>query len=159
MNSPIMQLIFQFRQVPITAQGKSMARNMAFADKEAVIGTMLNTSIAGLVRYAKFATIAGGISLVKGTDFDEEFTDEYTDTGKYVSNYGLYGDVYYDLILGGNTNVTSQIPVLGLMNDYSELGSEDAKKQLDATFGLLPLGNTYYADLVHAWLQQEVINK
>ena len=51
--------------------------------------------------------------------------------------------------------LAGQIPVLGLMNDYKNTlpHGQGSREQIDAAFGLLPLGNTAYGDMCHAWIQ------
>ncbi len=163
MNKPIMSLIFQFRQMPLVATNKQLARSLAFADKEAVTAIMLNTAIAGLVRYSKFALLGLGVKAI--TDHGvQDPTLETMQMDKYITQLGIFADAY-DLGLqatqiesagDAKDTVLRQVPVLGLMNDYKELTTNEAfsRKQIDAAHGLVPLGNTAYGDMIHAKIQE-----
>ena len=171
MNKPIMGLIFQFRQMPIVANSKSLGRSLAFADKEAVTGVMLNTAIAGLVRYGKFAALGAAANLVTGDDRKVTPTSELTQTQKYITPFGIFPDMY-DLAFGRNgidsisdmdsgwTALQSQIPVLGLMNDYHEAGKSatrgDVKGMVDSASNLVPLSNTALAEVMGQALMKQV---
>ena len=168
MNKPMMALLMQFRQMPLVAQNKQLGRSLAFADKEAVANVMLNTGMAGLVRYSKFALLGLGVSAITDQEWSDPTTKQ-TQVHKYVAAAGLYGD-FYDLILGnhgtsmGNTTpetawneVAGHVPVLGLANDYAAAGSsimkKDTDQMIDAAHGLVPLANTAYGDMIHTWMQ------
>lgn len=164
MNSPLMGLLFQFREMPMVAMNKALRRSMAFADKEAVVATMMNAAFAGLVRWAKFAVL--GYTAAKITDSTwQEPTQEQMDTAKYITQFGLYADAY-DLILDGYTahenndvdKMLNQVPVLGLMQDYIDatgLTELERRTQLDAVQGLTPLGNTAYGDAIFLWMNEQ----
>ena len=163
MNSPLMGLLFQFREMPMVAMNKSLRRSMAFADKEAVVATMMNAAFAGLVRWSKFAVL--GYTAAKITDSEwKEPTGEQMDAAKYITQFGLYADAY-DLILDGTEavndrdvdKVLNQIPVLGLMQDYFDatgITEPQRRTQLDAVQGLTPLGNTAYGDAIYLWMNE-----
>jgi hypothetical protein len=163
MNRPLMSLIFQFRQMPIVANNKQLGRSLAFADKEAVMGVLLNSAIAGLVRYGKFAALGTGVAAITGREWKEPDGTQM-DTQKYITQFGIFADVS-DVVLdsyrAGQTGdwdeLSGQVPVLGLMEDYRSVlpvGNE-RNEQIDAAFGLMPLGNTAYADMVHAAIQDK----
>lgn len=177
MNKPMMALAMQFRQMPIVANNKQLARSMAFADKEATTAVMLNTALAGLVRYSKFAALGTGVALLTGEE-EQEPTADQMQMSKYITQLGVYADAT-DLVTsafnaGQQDNVKdsfnavsdvvlNQVPVLGLMSDYLEVGKGAAatagadvdtstKEQIDAAYGLMPLGNIAFADMIHAWM-------
>lgn len=98
MNKPIWQAIMQFRKTPLAFMSKGAQRNMQFADREAVVGTVLNSLTAGVTRYAKVAL--GGAAYVALSD--AEFQSPTLDQAQpynYVSNFGILGDAY---TLGGS---------------------------------------------------------
>jgi len=166
MNRPMMSLVFQFRQMPITAQNKSMSRNLAFADKEAVLGVSLNAALSGLVRYSKFAALGAAAYAVTGEEQPEKPVD-LEDTSKYIAQFGMYADAY-DLVLGKSgiasmqdatdfsDVIMRQVPVLGLMKDYADTATSAAKleEDLDAAQGLTPLGNTAYGEVIFDVLEE-----
>ena len=176
LNKPIMGLIFAFRQMPIVANSKSLGRALAFADKEAVTGVVLNTLMAGLVRYSKFALLAGATGAVVGKYGDhKEITSEQTQIDRYITQAGIFPDLH-DLIYGrsgiasidtdngmkafGRTAwdaVSGQIPVMGLMNDYYEAGNAGMKGDLkglaDSAENLMMLGNLALAEVMFASVQ------
>lgn len=164
MNSPLMAMVMQFREMPMVAMNKSLRRNMAFADKEAVVGFMLNAAFAGIVRWSKFAALGYAAAKITGTEWVEP-NQEKMDTAKYITQFGLYADLY-DLILdsrkateeGDVDKVLNNIPVLGLMQDYSDatgITEEQRRTQLDSVQGLTPLGNTAYGDVIYMWLNEQ----
>ncbi len=175
MNKPMMGLIFQFRQMPIVAGSKSLGRAMAFADKEAVTGVVLNTAMAGLVRYSKFALLAGATGAVVGKFGDhKEITEEQTQIEKYIAQNSIFPDLN-DLIFGRSgiasidtdngmkafgrsawDAVSGQIPVMGIMNDYYEAGESivkgDLKGLADSAENLMLLSNLALAEVMFAGL-------
>jgi len=171
MNKPIMGLIFQFRQMPIVANSKSLGRSLAFADKEAVTGVMLNTAIAGLVRYGKFAALGTAANIVTGEDRKVAPTPDLTQTQKYITPFGIFPDMH-DLVYGrggidsisdmdsGWNALQSQIPVMGLMNDYHEAGKSatrgDVKGMVDSASNLVPLSNTALAEVMGQALMKQI---
>ena len=121
---------------------------------------MLNLMFAGLVRYAKFVGLGAAAAAVTGGDIGEgaeagkrDAADLAEDAGKYVSQFGLYGDLYsLTTDKGGiGENIINQVPVLGLAEDYATATGAIGNKQMDAALNLLPLGNTAYGDAIHAW--------
>lgn len=162
MNKPLMGLLFQFREMPMVAMNKQLRRNMAFADKEAVVGVMMNMAFAGLVRWGKFAALGGAAAAVTGEDWQEP-NGERMDAQKYVAQFGLYPDLY-DLVLDTTDavqdrdvhKVLNQVPVLGLMKDYHDtVRPPENRTQIDAAQGLVPLGNTAYGDNIFLWLNAQ----
>ncbi len=161
MNSPLMALVFQFRQMPIVATNKQLGRNMAFADKEAVTATLLNAAIAGMVRYSKFAVLGAGYMALTDSD-QQEPNYRQMQTDKYIAQFGIFPDAK-DLVMGAyqvgtsdkkteqlRDEVMGQVPVLGLMSDYYNAASNDwqSREQIEAAQGLVPLGNTAYGDML-----------
>jgi len=162
MNKPMMSLALQFRQMPIVAQNKQLARALAFADKEAAMATILNTVMAGLVRYSKFAALGLGVSVIAGSEWREP-NGSQMDISKYIAQFGLFPDAYdlvtnsseLDSITGANNLAERQLPVYGLMQDYVDaVGADNGREFVDAAQGLTPLGNTAYGDMIHTWLQE-----
>ena len=156
-NKPMLALIAQFREMMIVSQNKQLARSMKFADKEAVTATLLNTAMAGLVRYAKFAGLAAGTAAITGQEIETP-TGEQMQLHKYILQLGIFGDAY-DLVLGGHNIVEegvydhttvdralSEVPVYGLAKDYVNVGLGWDDGRLQATKGIVPLGNTAYGD-------------
>ena len=161
MNKPLIALAFQFRQMPIVAQQKSLSRSMAFADKEAVVGVLLNSAMSGLVRYSKFALLAAGATAITGEDWQAPTTRQM-DVTKYITQFGMYPDTY-DLVLdtyhasekGDAEKLMRNVPVLQIANDYTKaLGRESGKKQADAAISLVPLNNTALGEFGLAGLRE-----
>lgn len=172
MNKPIMGLIFQFRQMPIVANSKSLGRALAFADKEAVTGVLLNSAIAGLVRYSKFALLGTATAAAVGK-FGEtpDVSEDQTQVHKYISQFGIFPDLH-DLAYGrsginsisdvesGWDFMQSQVPVLGLMNDYYEAGNAGVKGDIrglvNSAENLVPLSNTAIGEVMQAAIQPQI---
>ena len=93
MNKPIWQAIMQFRKTPLAFMSKGAQRNLQFADREAVLGTVLNAMTAGVMRYAKVAAGAGAYVALSDTEFRQP-TANQMQTENYVSNLGILGDAY-----------------------------------------------------------------
>lgn len=168
-NKPLMALAFQFRQFPIVAQNKQLGRALAMADKEAVVATLLNAATAGLVRTAKAATVAGGIAAVSSREyrFNSDPEHRIRDASKYVAQFGVladatdfvtkayqsYDDDGFSTDLGDT--LLSFAPIWGLMKDYKDLANPNSsnRERVDATFGVVPLGNVILADMIRAQAQ------
>lgn len=93
MNKPLWQTIMQFRKTPLAFMSKGAQRNLQFADREAVLGTVLNSMTAGITRYSKVAL--GGVAYMALSD--EEFRQpsiSQMQPWNYVSNLGILGDTY-----------------------------------------------------------------
>jgi hypothetical protein len=179
MNKPIMGLIFQFRQMPIVANSKSLGRAIAFADKEAVTGVVLNTIMAGLVRYSKFALLGTATAAAVGElGSDEDITSEQTQIDRYIAQAGIFTDLN-DLIFGRSgiasidtdngikafgesayDAISGQIPVMGLMNDYYEAGQAGMRGDLrglaDSAENLMMLSNLALAEVMFAALEPAI---
>jgi len=179
MNKPIMGLIFQFRQMPIVANSKSLGRAIAFADKEAVTGVVLNTAMAGLVRYSKFALLGTATAAAVGElGSDEDITSDQTQIDRYIAQAGIFTDLN-DLIFGKSgiasidtdngikafgesayDAVSGQIPVMGLMNDYYEAGQAgmrgDMRGLADSAENLMMLSNLALAEVMFAALEPAI---
>ncbi len=172
MNKPLMGLIFQFRQMPIVANSKSLGRALAFADVEAVTGVTLNAAVAGLVRYGKFVALGAATGAVIG-DFGSgaDITEDQTQIHKYIAQEGIFADLH-DLVLGrsgvnsindvesGWNFMQSQIPVMGLMNDYFEAGRAgvkgDVQGMVNSAENLVPLSNTAIGEVLQAAIQPQI---
>ena len=161
MNKPLMALAMQFRQMPIVAQNKSLGRSMAFADKEAVVGIMLNSAMSGMVRYSKFAALGLGVSAITGSEWKEP-NGEQMDVTKYITQFGMYPDTY-DFVLdsykateqGDVQGLLGQVPALSTAFDYyNATGLNDKKGQMDAAINLVPLQNTAAGDMTLAGLRE-----
>jgi len=169
MNKPMMALIFQFRSMPLVAQSKSMGRAMAFGDAEAVTGVLLNAALAGLVRYGKFIALGGAIGAVAGELVLDVPDSQQTQVPKYINAFGIFADMY-DLVLGQDglknadgvgsaiEKVAGEIPVLGLMNDYLEVGKAgsqgDVQGMAESAGNLLPLSNTAIGEVMAEMLSK-----
>ena len=152
MNKPIWQAIMQFRKTPLAFMSKGAQRNMQFADREAVVGTVLNSLTAGVTRYAKVAL--GGAAYVALSD--AEFKAPTLDQAQpynYVSNFGILGDAY---TLGGSWSKAYQqkdgieslwegakvVPVLSAAdNAYHALDGDPSAIKKAMPLNTLPLIN------------------
>lgn len=93
MNKPLWQAIMKFRKTPLAFMSKGAQRNLQFADREAVLGTILNCLTAGLTRYAKVALGAGTYVALSDDEFRQPTADAMQ-PWNYVSNFGILGDAY-----------------------------------------------------------------
>lgn len=93
MNKPMWQVIMQFRKTPLAFMSKGAQRNLQFADREAVLGTVLNSMTAGVTRYSKFALAGGGYAALTDEEFRQP-TMNQMQPWNYVSNFGIMGDAY-----------------------------------------------------------------
>tara|TARA_R110002020_G_scaffold39742_2_gene117746 strand:- start:443 stop:3895 length:3453 start_codon:yes stop_codon:yes gene_type:complete len=158
MNKPMMGLLFQFREMPLVAHNKQLGRSLAFADKEAVMGVMANASMAGMVRWAKFAALGTAVAAITGETVRDPTTEQMS-VSKYITQFGIYADAY-DLVLGAyqveetddaEELALRQVPVLGLMKDYFDAfgGADDGREMIEAAQGLTPLGNTALGEMIY----------
>lgn len=173
MNRPLVALGMQFREMPLVANNKQLARSMAFADKEAVTGVLLNAAFAGLLRYGRFAGMGYGAYLLTGKEAQEP-NYRQTQEHMYMTQGGIFPDLTnlamsaytaghsgIDNGIYGNPDVErllNQVPVMGLMKDYKDSLPiyDDYRKNAEAAQGLVPLGNTAYGDLIHTYLMEKV---
>ena len=161
MNNPLMALAFQFRQMPIVAQNKSLGRSMAFADKEAVTGVMLNAAMSGMVRYSKFAVLGLGVATITGNEWKEP-NGEMMDVPKYITQFGMFPDTvdlvtdsYKAGVKGDIKKALGQVPALNTAFQYMEaLGITEGRGQMDAAMSLVPLQNTVAGDMTQAGLRE-----
>lgn len=166
MNRPMMALLFQFREMPLVANNKSLSRSLAFADAEAYTGVILNAAMSGLVRASKFALLGAGAAAITGTEWKEP-TSEQMDVSKYITQFGIFADAY-DLVLDAQSSIKNdqaekiagEVPVLGLMKDYVELGKgvkeQNVNHMIESAHGLVPLGNTVGGDALFKTLQTQL---
>ena len=97
MNKPIWQAIMQFRKTPLAFMSKGAQRNLQFADREAVLGTVLNAMTAGVVRYGKLALAGAAYYAISDEEFQApDLIDDFdrAQPYNYVSNLGILGDAY-----------------------------------------------------------------
>lgn len=92
-NKPYWQAIMQFRKTPLAFMSKGAQRNLQFADREAVLGTVLNSMTAGITRYSKFALAGGGYAALTDEEFRQPTLNQMQ-PWNYVSNFGILGDAY-----------------------------------------------------------------
>ncbi len=123
------------------------------------MATVLNSLMSGLVRYGKFAALGLGVATLTGESYKDP-TANQTQVDKYIAQLGLIPDAR-DLVLdaykagqeGNASRIISQVPVLGLMEDYKKLAT--GEQQVDAAFGLMPLGNTLMGDMLKASIEDQ----
>lgn len=97
MNKPLWQAIMQFRKTPLAFMSKGAQRNLQFADREAVLGTVLNSMTAGVTRYAKLAGAGAAYAAISDEEFQAPSLVDDFDRAQpynYVSNFGILGDAY-----------------------------------------------------------------
>lgn len=176
-NKPMMTVLAQFKQQAILANNKQLNRNLQFADKEAVFGVMMNMTMAGLTRTAKFGTLGAAAYAVTGDDsqlidpqnpfFDTgEDGIDYMDAEKYVSQFGFFSDIGHlawdvsdsiaseDPVTGVAEVAMGEIPMLGWMKDYYDIGAADTlNEKADAVKGVAILGNMQFADTIYKGLE------
>lgn len=176
-NKPWVQMLMQFRSMPLVAQNKALGRSLAFADKEAVYQLVLNTMTSGLVRYGKFAGLAA-LAAAGGENFEEAYRRKLENAGRdsllggavdrYVTQGGLYSDVYALTTIGSSASTPEQylhktmgqIPALGLVKDYAmtayRAGEGDGDKALDHAMKLVPLQNTLALEAVATLVEESL---
>lgn len=176
-NKPMMTVLAQFKQQAILANNKQLNRNMQFADKEAVLAVTMNMAMAGITRAAKFGTLGAAAYAVTGDEselmelqnpfFDGEDSNvSYMDAEKYVSQFGFFPDIGHmawdiseslaseDPVTGVANNVAGEIPMLGWMKDYYDIGAADSlNDKADAVKGVMILGNMQFADTIYKGLE------
>ena len=168
LNRPAMTLIAQFKQSALLANKKQLTRSMQFADKEAVLGTLLNTAMAGLTRTAKFGTLGAGAYAVTGNESElnkKPWELEYWEPEKYVAQFGFFpdmGHIAYDSykaydedsmsVQTATEGVAREIPMLGWFKDYADIGINtaqgDIKGAAESTKGIALLGNLQFSDWI-----------
>ena len=183
-NHPAMQIATQFRKIPILSQNKHLARNMAFGDRTAVTQALLNTAFAMAVRGGKIAGIAAGYSVIKGTEFTEEFDKRWDnrrvdsispgDMDKYINSVGIWSEVATLQAIAGKiaqsdnsvedlvSEAINQIPMLGPLHDAAATGKAlsegDMDNALSESQGVMYLGNTAVMDFIYT-MAEEIIKE
>lgn len=176
-NKPWMQMLMQFRTMPVVAQNKALGRSLAFADKEAVAQLMLNTMTAGLVRYGKYAGLA---ALAAGTtgSWEDEYKKQIDRAGndallggavdRYITQLGGVADVYALSHIYGSAETPSgyvskmanQVPTLSLMKDYAgaaeAISEGDMAKASKHVQGITFLGNTLALEAAGSVIEEAV---
>lgn len=164
MNKPAMGILMQFRQMGITANNKSLSRNAAFGDVEAITELTLATMSASAVRAAKLAGLAAMAASIKGSDWEAEYNKRVNlaernklmtyGADMYVNSMGVWADVSNTgLLLGdvvtGNENIKqiySQVPMLGLIDSMARTGMNTATGDWEQAYknakSSMILGNT-----------------
>tara|TARA_R110000851_G_scaffold4635_1_gene18867 strand:- start:2302 stop:6024 length:3723 start_codon:yes stop_codon:yes gene_type:complete len=171
-NNPAMTVIAQFKQQAILANKKQLTRQLQFADQEAVLGTMMNTMLAGLTRTAKFGTLGAAAYAVTGNEAElqKPWEKDYWQPEKYVSTFGFFPDMIHigldsaeaiqeervDMKTAGD-GIAGEIPMLGWMKDYYDLGTADSlSEKADAAKGVAILGNMQFADIIYKGLEAQL---
>lgn len=162
-NKPWVQMLMQFRTMPITAQNKALGRSLAFADKEAALQLALNCMTAGLVRHSKFALMAA-VAVGVGDEWAEEYKKQVDRAGKdallggaadrYITQLGGIGDVYALSHLYGGAETPeqyvrktmNQVPALSLVGSYVDAAyaasTGDGDKAMSHAERIMFLNNT-----------------
>ena len=142
MNKPIWGIITQFRQMAITTQNKTLARNLALADQEAAAELTLATMSASLVRAVKIGGLAAVGSTISDTTWEADYSrrmalasrDKLLPMGAdlYINHFGAFSDVYNttNMMMNDYTQAPRQIPMLGLMEGYMKTGGSLAEGDL-----------------------------
>lgn len=176
-NKPWVQMLLQFRTMPLVAQNKALGRSLAFADKEAITQLMLNSMTAGLVRYGKFAGLAAVAAGTTG-DWEAEYEKQLDRAGRdailggatdrYITQLGGVADVYSLTQIYGTANtpdeyarkVANQIPALSLLGDYAgaayQASQDDGDRAMKHVQGLMFLGNTLAVDAAGSVIEETV---
>lgn len=176
-NKPWMQMLMQFRTMPLVAQNKALGRSIAFADKEAVVQLALNTMTAGLVRYGKYAGLAA-LAAGTGANFEEEYQRKVDQAGRdailggavdrYITQGGMYSDMYALTMIGGSASTPQQyleramqqVPAMGLIKDYAmgayAISEQDGDKALRHVTGVIPLNNTLAFEAAEAVITETI---
>lgn len=176
-NKPWMQMLMQFRTMPIVAQNKALGRSLAFADKEAVVQLMLNSMTAGLVRYGKFAGLAA-LAVGVGEEWEAEYERQLDRAGRdallggaadrYVTQLGAWSDAYALTAIAGAaetpdqyvTKTMNQIPAYGLVKDYVMAAYATSQGDGDAALkhvqGIIPLGNTLALEAAGSVIEESI---
>ena len=162
-NKPWVQMLMQFRTMPIAAQNKALGRSLAFADKEAAVQLALNCMTAGLVRHSKFALMAA-VTVGVGDEWAEEYKKQVDRAGKdallggaadrYITQLGGIGDVYALSHLYGGAETPeqyvrktmNQVPALSLVGSYVDAAyaasTGDGEKAMSHAERIIFLNNT-----------------
>lgn len=160
MNSPVMSVIMQYKEMPMVAMNKSLGRAAGFADREAVVGVILSTMTAAMAMSGRKLVMAGSDTAIA----DEELRTadlNTVDTLKYVNYAGIFPDLY-DLVLNdgfaaqqaGTSEAAAeftarQVPVLSLFKAYKDtVQSDNAEQLIENAQSLTPLGNTMLGEAI-----------
>lgn len=176
-NRPWVQMVMQFRSMPLVAQNKALGRSLAFADKEAVYQLVLNAMTSGLVRYSKFAGLAA-LATAGGGSFVDEYNKQLDNAGRdailggavdrYITQGGMYSDVYALSTIGASASTPQQylektmgqIPALGLVKDYAmtayRASEGDGDKALNHAMRVIPLSNTLALEATATLVEESI---
>ena len=156
LNRPLAQLATQYMEMPIVAMNKQLGRQIAFADKEAVVSMSLQAAVAGTVMYSwkeLSAMVTGDTKESKEiTDLDSLVKSKSFQALKYTPFFGVVPDVM-EWVNAGIQQEAKNIPLMSTLNNYwkameegQELatGTGSVKDLMDTTRRLVPLSNTIY---------------
>lgn len=163
LNRPLAQLLTQYMEMPIVAMNKQLGRNIAFADKEAVVGMSAQAAIAGTVMYSwkelSRAVTGNDQEPADITDVDSLVKSKGFQALKYTPFVGVVPDVL-EWVNAGLQGEEKNIPLMSTLNNYYKTGEEvealatgtGSKKDLmDTAVRLVPLSNTIYAKALAEW--------
>ncbi|CAM0010246.1 hypothetical protein VPHK436_0051 [Vibrio phage K436] len=177
-NKPLMNMLMQFRTMPVLAQNKSLGRSLAFADKEAAMQLAFNTMTAGVVRGAKVLAGAGAYAAVTGEDFDAAFDKElgaishYGDAplsvDRYITQFGLLADVYPSAMITGQVSTpedflkkaSGEVPAMQYVYDYVNTAYQASQGEGDKAWKsaqrVMFLGNSLAGETALAAAEDQV---
>ena len=132
----------------------------------------MNIAMAALTRTAKFGTLGAAAYAVSGdeSELQKPWELEHWQPEKYVSTFGFFPDMIHigmdtaeamqeervDLKTAGGA-IAGEIPVLGWMKDYYDLGTADSlEEKADAAKGVAILGNMQFADILYKGLEAQL---
>lgn len=158
MNKPYMTIIMQFRQMAITTNNKTLARNMNLADQEAIAELTLATMSASAVRIAKLTGLSTIAATLSGVELEDELSrriamaerDKLLPFGAdmYINHFGVFSDVYNttNMLMNDVTDAPRQVPIMGMMEAYMKTGGSLAEGDVEGAFKnfqrMAILGNT-----------------
>jgi len=165
-NKPLMNLLFQFREVPLVAQNKQLARNLMFGDVEAASSVMLNLAVAGMVRFGWLAGMGYAKATVEGERDSFRLPKlDRLDIMRYMASGGMLPDAIEIANSGFQSynqkdayQVFRQIPALGVLKDAKDfaLGNNEVNTRAEAVQGLTLLGNTAWMDVIHTMFVKNI---
>ena len=160
-NNPWMNLLAQFREVPLVAQNKQLARNLAFADSETAMAIVLNVALAGMIKYSWNNVLGYGKHAASQEDGDYRIKGlQMVDVGKYLAAGGMFPDAI-DMGMSAHrartrdnpNEILRQVPMYGQLKSYYDVvGAEDHVSRVEAMKGVTLNGNTWWMDLIHSTL-------
>jgi hypothetical protein len=157
MMNPWVSFMMQFKSYAMTAAEKQQGRNLKMADKEAVMGMVLNGASSAGARAIRYYSMAAALPEADREAYLEEKFGQWSefgfDTMAYMGNAGMFPQIWEagKGMATGEKGVEDQLPALNFASAYlkairgvgdGEITDQDIRNtQVAAPLGTMAAGN------------------